>query len=189
MPSGDFSPVQTELRQRLIQSARELAEAGGYRAVTMKAIAERCQVSRVTTYKYFRNKDQALAEVTVNWSEEMIELLAQENLADGSLSERIGQRLSFIIRHLLKSPRLLEAVLAASTTPGTATVERTALQPVMRNYLGPTFDELPRPGREDSARILGYILNSILQAVSSGRISPEDAEADLYMAIRLMLHE
>jgi AcrR family transcriptional regulator len=189
MPSGDFSPVQTELRQRLIQSARELAEAGGYRAVTMKAIAERCQVSRVTTYKYFRNKDQALAEVTVNWSEEMIELLAQDNLADGSLSERIGQRLSFIIRHLLKSPRLLEAVLAASTTPGTATVERTALQPVMRNYLGPTFDELPRPGREDSARILGYILNSILQAVSSGRISPADAEADLYMAIRLMLHE
>lgn len=181
--------MQTELRQQLIHSARKLAEAGGYRAVTMKAIAERSGVSRVTTYKYFRNKDQALAAVTVNWSEEMIELLAQENRGRGSLSERIGQRLSFIIRHLLKSPRLLEAVLAASTAPATATVERTALTPVMLNYLGPTFNELPGPGREASARILGYILNSILQAVSSGRISPEDGEEDMHMAVRLMLHE
>src|SRR3989337_4502595 len=57
---------------RVLAATRELAERGGYEAVTMQAVADRAGVSRATLYRYVASRDQLLMEVSAAWTEEVL---------------------------------------------------------------------------------------------------------------------
>lgn len=48
---------QQELKQSILDAAREIALAEGWRNVTMRKIAERIEYSHPAIYDYFENKD------------------------------------------------------------------------------------------------------------------------------------
>ncbi len=54
---------QTMLRQTIIDVARQLLAAGGFRAATMKAIAGQAHIATGTVYLYFPSKADLFAEV------------------------------------------------------------------------------------------------------------------------------
>ncbi|QBD79063.1 TetR/AcrR family transcriptional regulator [Ktedonosporobacter rubrisoli] len=54
---------QQELRQSIMDAAREIALAEGWRNVTMRKIAERIEYSHPAIYDYFENKDVLLLEL------------------------------------------------------------------------------------------------------------------------------
>jgi AcrR family transcriptional regulator len=51
---------QQELKQSIMDAAREIARAEGWRNVTMRKIAERIEYSHAAIYEYFANKDVLL---------------------------------------------------------------------------------------------------------------------------------
>lgn len=54
---------QQELKQSIMDAAREIALAEGWRNVTMRKIAERIEYSHPAIYDYFENKDVLLLEL------------------------------------------------------------------------------------------------------------------------------
>jgi AcrR family transcriptional regulator len=58
-------------RQRMLDAAREVFEAHGYRATTIGAITQAADTGHGTFYLYFRNKDDAFAQVMTSVIEEM----------------------------------------------------------------------------------------------------------------------
>lgn len=54
---------QQELKQSILDAAREIALAEGWRNVTMRKIAERIEYSHAAIYDYFENKDVLFLEI------------------------------------------------------------------------------------------------------------------------------
>jgi AcrR family transcriptional regulator len=54
---------QQELKQSILDAAREIAQAEGWRNVTMRKIADRIEYSHPAIYDYFENKDVLLLEL------------------------------------------------------------------------------------------------------------------------------
>jgi len=54
---------QQEIKQSILDAAREIAQAEGWRNVTMRKIAERIEYSHAAIYDYFENKDVLLLEL------------------------------------------------------------------------------------------------------------------------------
>lgn len=52
-----------DTRDALILAAEQLYAAGGFEAVTMRALGEKVGISHMTAYYYFRNKDELMAEL------------------------------------------------------------------------------------------------------------------------------
>jgi AcrR family transcriptional regulator len=52
-----IEPVQTSMRERLIEAASELFYAQGLRAVSVDKVIERAGTTKVTFYRHFRSKD------------------------------------------------------------------------------------------------------------------------------------
>ena len=62
MPRAKQTPQQiAEMRERILDAAREILRAEGYAALTMRAIAERIGSSPMTLYTYFRNRETLMA--------------------------------------------------------------------------------------------------------------------------------
>ena len=55
--------VQQELKQRILDAAREIALTQGWSNVTMRKIADRVEYSHAAIYDYFTNKDVLLLEL------------------------------------------------------------------------------------------------------------------------------
>jgi len=54
---------RSEIRERILDSARSLFALEGYRAVTMRRLGERCRYTPSAIYKHFANKDAILEEL------------------------------------------------------------------------------------------------------------------------------
>ena len=61
--TAQVSQRKAELRERLLQSAESLVREGGFRALTIQALARDAGVSVGSVYRYFKNKDQLATEV------------------------------------------------------------------------------------------------------------------------------
>lgn len=60
-------------RERMLGAAREVFESRGYKAATIGAITSAADTAHGTFYLYFRNKDDAFAQVMASVSEELRE--------------------------------------------------------------------------------------------------------------------
>src|SRR4051794_37536340 len=86
MTSSDRRERQRAERHRLIvDSARQLAEAEGWDAVTTRRLAERVEYSQPVLYSHFANKDAIVTAVALEGFAELATLLARarEGADDG----------------------------------------------------------------------------------------------------------
>ncbi len=166
--------------ERLVSAARELAESGGYEAVTMNAVAGLAGVSRITAYKYFSNRDHLLLAVIVQWSEEVLAALRRRRFRGASAGLRVARRLEFVVRELLQKPLLLSAVMAASAAAGAAHAEASQhLNAVIDRYIGDDLAQLPAQRAPLATRLLGHVFYSVLLWTSSGRLALEEGLRDI----------
>lgn len=183
--SGDLIPPRSDTERRLLGAARQLATEGGYEAVTIQAVADLAGVSRVTAYKYFRNKDHLLSDLIFEWGAEAIAALEQENLETADPAERVARRLCFVIGFLRRAPRLLSAVLSAAAAPGGRASATSAT--VLRHYMGIDLSSRGELEAIILTRTFGYLLHSMMLALSAERISMAEMEQDmLYLARKLL---
>lgn len=184
------SPRQQKTLGRLLRATRELAAAGGYAAVTMNAMAERAGVTRMTAYQYFRNRDHALAELIVVWGAELAEKLTLQPAEVDPEVDPVGAvqaRFRWVIAELQREPKLLAAVMSATATADPevlAVTER--LNAVLADYVGQALGHVPEDQRPTLIRLLGYLFQSVLGALATGKISLHQAQEDMVQGMRLM---
>lgn len=87
-------------RQELLAGCLTLFAETGYRAVTMRQIAESLGVSTGTLYHYFPNKESIFVQLVQEYCEKDIaEFFAQAPM-NGSLGDKLHQVMAFVLQNL-----------------------------------------------------------------------------------------
>lgn len=174
-PSIDpATPVDT--RDRLLEATARLAQEGGYEAVTMQKIASLAGFSRITVYKYFANRDEALAEIAIRWGVDTLNVLGNTGM-NMPAGDRAYRRLSAVIRQAQQKPRLINAVLQALVSGGDKWNELNF--DTVRRYLGFHTEATVTPNLPQIVRSFGYILHILLLSTCAGTMTVQDALSDL----------
>lgn len=174
---------------RVLAAARDLAEGGGYQAVTMQAVAERAGVSRATLYRYVASRDQLLVEVSVTWTEEVLAPLDDRPPRGRTAAARARAVLARVVDAAAAAPQLAEAVVlaAASGDEGTASARDRAEAAIGRHLYAAIGDDVPARDRGDAVYVLGHVLFSVLVSLTSRRRDLAHAHDSIARAVRVVL--
>jgi AcrR family transcriptional regulator len=185
-----LTSAQAERRDRVREAARDLAEAGGYAAVTMDAVAERSGVARATIYRYFASKDHLLAEVAVDWGREIAGRLQADPPGGATTAERVAWCLRQVLEAAFARPRLTAAVVASaiSTEPEALRAQQ-RFASVVPGFMDAAIGDAPVERRADVEDVIGHVLFSLLVNTTTGRIDPDVAIARLEAAVEVLLRE
>ncbi|MBB4777736.1 TetR/AcrR family transcriptional regulator [Actinomadura livida] len=181
-----LSKDQQARRERLIDSARELALEGGYAAVTMHDVADRAGVARATVYRYFATKDHLLTEVAAAWAHRAIDDIGAVEIGETPL-ERLTALLERIVYVAAAEPTLTSAIIQAVTSDDSSVDDpRTVLFLFLRDRLSTAIGD-PVPERDDVEIVLGHVLLSALVSLASLRQPADEVAAMVRTAGRLVL--
>lgn len=188
--SRRLSPEQAQRRSDVVAAARDLALAGGYPAVTMQAVAARSGVGRATLYRYFASKDHLLAEVALGWGAALTAALRERGLSAETTATRVAEVILFVLDAARAEPRLTGAVLSAASSPDPEAVRAgLRLGSLIGGYLDLALGTARVEGQGERAELLGHVFFSTLLHMTSGRISPDAAEASLRAAAHRLFPE
>jgi AcrR family transcriptional regulator len=111
--------VLSPTRERLLASAQELIEEGGYGAASVAAIAERAGVAAGTLYRHFESKQELFVDVfrSVCAREERAMKTASAEMAAATAAERLEGVLGTFAERALRNPRLAWALIAEPVDP------------------------------------------------------------------------
>ncbi len=181
-----LSKDQRARRERLIESARELALEGGYAAVTMHDVADRAGVARATVYRYFATKDHLLTEVAAAWAHRAIDDIDELAIGDTPL-ERLTALLERIVYVAAAEPTLTSAIIQAVTSDDSSVDDpRTVLFLFLRDRLSTAIGD-PVPERDDVEIVLGHVLLAALVSLASLRQPADEVAAMVRTAGKLVL--
>lgn len=185
-------PTPTRARRgdseaRLLDAGLKLATEGGYDHVTILAVADLAGVSRVTAYKYFRNKDHLLSALAITWNEQALAALELADIQDDNLGRLAARRLGFLVRHLRKHPRLLAAILSAMASPEGQGIGRDTK--VIGQYLGIDLSRYGPTHEAMLSRIFGYTLQAMLVSANAERIEASVVQQDLEFLCQRLLRQ
>jgi AcrR family transcriptional regulator len=107
-PRAARAPART--RERLLASASELLDEGGYAAASVQAIAGRAGVSAGALYRHFPSKGHLFVEVLRHASKRDLAAV-HDAAASGSVVERLESAVATHARRALRSRRLSWALL------------------------------------------------------------------------------
>ena len=182
-------------RERLLRSAQELIEEGGYGAASVAAIADRTGVAAGTLYRHFASKQELFVEVfrSVCAREERAMRLAAEEMSSAAAPERLQGVLATFAERALRNRRLAWALIAEPVDPlvdaeRLAYRERYAQLIAEALHAGIAAGELPEQNVERTAAALvggcGEALVGPLSPVGGRRPSSEE----IVGALRTFVH-
>jgi AcrR family transcriptional regulator len=143
-------------RERLLRSAREVIEEGGYGSASVIAIADRAGLAAGTLYRHFASKEELFVEVfrSVCSGEERAMRSASAAMPAGSSAVSVlGAVLTTFAERALRNPQLAWALIA---------------EPVDR-----MVDAERLAYRERYAAMVGETLRA---AIAAGEVPPQDVE-------------
>ena len=112
--------IAVPTRERLLRSAQELIEEGGYAAATVAAIAERAGVAAGTLYRHFESKEELFVEVfraVCSGEERAMRAAGAGMRPDASAVDRLEKVLATFAERALRNPRLAWALIAEPVDP------------------------------------------------------------------------
>jgi AcrR family transcriptional regulator len=182
---------QQARRARLVEAARQLADEGGYTAVTMHDVADRAGVARATVYRYFASKDHLLTEVATVWARmvtaDIVLAPTGEASGGGTPAQHLADLLERIVEVAAAELTLTSAIIQAVTSsdPGIEDA-RTELFLFVRARLAAAMgDELP--AQEEVEIVLGHLLLAALVSLTALRRPTGEVAAMVRTAARLLL--
>lgn len=104
---------QEERTRRIVATAVELAEEGGFEAVRMRDVAAHAGVALGTFYKRFRSKEDLLVAALELESEQLGKRLSKKMNGEGTRQERVLGFFDVATKGLTKKPNLAKAILRA----------------------------------------------------------------------------
>jgi AcrR family transcriptional regulator len=194
------SAAQRDRRRRILAAATDLASAGGFEQVQMRAVAERADVALGTLYRYFPSKIHLLVSVLAAQFEQAREAFDRHPVTGATAPDRVMQMLDRATRTLQRDPHLTEALTRAYMFADASVATEISLvgHHVTRLLTAalrepgagsPAADGPPAPTSEEVAitKVIGDVwLVSLVQWVT-GRVSTEDVAHSMDVAVRLLL--
>jgi AcrR family transcriptional regulator len=170
--------------RRIVTAARELAEAEGWDAVTMRRLAELIEYSQPVLYSHFKGKDAIVAAVALEGFAELAATLvaaraSAPNAAD-ALAQVAGAYASFaearpvLYDTMFTSPVAL--TFASASTPPAMKAGFEAIREAVRGVRGD--DEL-----DAHTEVLWASLHGLVTLMQGGRLRREDHERRLALLL------
>jgi AcrR family transcriptional regulator len=148
--------AESGTRERLLSSARQVIEDGGYAAASVAAIAERAGLAAGTLYRHFASKEELFVEV-------FRAVCSGEERAMRRAAAEAGYRTRYVER--------LEAILV--TFAERALRNRRLAWALIAEPVDPLVDAERLAYRERYAAIVAEALRA---AIADGEIPPQDVE-------------
>lgn len=112
--------------RRIVDTAIDLAEKGGFEAVRLRDVAAEADVALGTLYRYFRSKEDMLI-AALNSEVESLETRVQARPIPGSTPlERVDGFFRAATKGLMRRPRLARAILRAAASGDHELAEKVA---------------------------------------------------------------
>ncbi|MCA1716752.1 MAG: TetR/AcrR family transcriptional regulator [Actinobacteria bacterium] len=99
-----------ELRNGILTAAREIAASEGWRAVSMRRIAERIELKQPAIYEHFRSKDDLLFEISRQGYAEQLEAMRAARQAAKGPEEAIYGMWRAYVEFAKSSPHLYQVM-------------------------------------------------------------------------------
>lgn len=182
-------------QERIVWAAREMAEAEGWDAVTVRKLAERIEYSQPVLYSHFRGRDEIVGAVALAGFAELTEALRQAKPVDTRPVNPAGRA----------------AVLLLCNTYLTYAVEHPAVYDAMFSLRSPLMfaaEDTPAPLREAFAALLGTLrpfagradpevftevvwaaLHGLVTLERAGRLPPERRTERLEVLVNCLLSD
>jgi AcrR family transcriptional regulator len=94
-------------RQSIAMAARQILDAEGSDAVTMRRVAEVVKITPMAIYRHYDAREGLLAALADTGFEELAARIARERFS-GSAAKRLGAMAEIFLDHALRHPRLFE---------------------------------------------------------------------------------
>lgn len=115
-----------ERAKRIVETAVELAEKGGFEAVRLRDVASHAEVALGTLYRRFRSKEDLLIAALELETEELERRVGQHPARGDDAVERVSAFFAQATRGLLRRPNLARALLKAAAGGDADLAKRTA---------------------------------------------------------------
>jgi len=114
-----FSPVRAKRREKILDAAEKLFVADGVRATTMEGLAASAEMSKVTVYGYFIDKDEVFSAVSDRVATRMERVFLDQIEGEGDVSQRIAKALISkhkLVHELVRESAHAKELFAAKNT-------------------------------------------------------------------------
>jgi AcrR family transcriptional regulator len=165
-------------RGQVVRAARDLAEAEGWPAVTMRRLAAGLGVTQPVLYSAFESRQALIDAVSLDGFGRIADAL---EAVDATPLARMRAYLDFAAAH----PRVYEAMF--SLPSGLAFAADDTPEPMARAFAG-LRDAFP-DADGTRAEVAWSLLHGLATLRSGGRLREGDAAARLELAHRLLTHE
>src|ERR1700733_9382909 len=162
-------------RDQIVQAARDLAEADGWSAVTMRRLAGELGVTQPVLYSAFAGRQALIDAVALDG---FTDLAAALRAADASPMARMRAYLDFAAAH----PRTYEAMF--SLPSGLAFGTDDTPEPLKRAFRG-IRDAFPA-GDETQAEVAWSAMHGLATLQASGRLRPSHLQQRLDLVGRML---
>lgn len=180
-------------RERLLASAQELIEEGGYAAASVVAIADRAGVAAGTLYRHFDSKEELFVEVfraVSSREERTMRAALAEMPAGSSATDHVAEALVTFAERALRNPRLAWALIAEPVDP-LVDAERLAYRERYARLIGEalaagiTSGELPAQDvRLTAAALVGGCGEALVGPLSPTRADRRPRDEEIVTALR-----
>jgi AcrR family transcriptional regulator len=169
-------------RQAIITAARQMAEAEGWDAVTIRRLADRIEYSQPVLYSHFPGKGGIIYAVAVEGFAELRVILQNARQAAASPEAALGELAEAYVGFALEHPALYDAMFTLGT-------ELPFGRPEAPGELHAAFAEFmetvtPLAGDRDAetlAEVAWSALHGIATLTRAGRLRPDHQQARLAM--------
>jgi AcrR family transcriptional regulator len=171
-------------RQAIITAARQLAEAEGWDAVTIRRLADQIEYSQPVLYSHFAGKADIIDAVAVEGFAELRLALRNAREAAGSPEAALGELAEAYVGFALEHPALYDAMFTLST-------ELPFGRPETPRELQAAFGELveaitPLAGERNPdtlAEVAWSALHGVATLTRARRLRPDHHQARLTMLV------
>jgi len=182
-----------ERSQRIVKTAIDLAEEGGFEAVRLRDVAAHAKVALGTVYKRFRSKEDMLVAALAMEVGRLQSLINITPPVGVSAEERIRSLFSTLTTILAARPKFSQAVIraVASGEPEMADKVLRFHSQMVTLIVGAINTPTEPTLTEEEAKLLAHMLQQIwfagLVGWMGGLHEPDEAVQQVTQAARLML--
>jgi len=112
--------------RRIVDTAIDLAEKGGFEAVRLRDVASEADVALGTLYRYFRSKEDLLIAALTSEVEQLEARMQARPTPGASPLERVNAFFRGATKGLMRRPRLARAILRAAASGDHELAEKVA---------------------------------------------------------------
>lgn len=175
---------RAERHQLIIDTARDIAEAEGWDAVTTRRLADRIEYSQPVLYSHFAGKDAIVGAVALQGFREFADTLRADLVAVPDPASRLGALAEGYLRFAEQRPAVYAAMFSMDTN---LTFARPDSPPVLRaafDVLSDALEAATGADRLDTRTELAWAaLHGLVTLTEGNRLRPEQAHERLALLV------